>query len=286
MRRVLQQLEAFARKRLAKPYYYLVQRPRLYRAFSKERALATSTQPAASQQTSVLFFTTQKCASRYVSDVLQQLATAHGLVHADYDAYVTSFKVEPAKNPFRDAIHTAFRAQGFYYGPIGTLRTIPQMEQYKVLLQLRDPRDLLTSLYYSTAYSHAIINEKLMERRKDALQHTVDSYVLDNTQQYTRIFQKYIDGLLDKPNVLFVKYEDMVQNFEGWLQAVSTHVGLDQHAETLEAIRQQANFSVSSEDKFSQKRQVTPGDHLRKLQPETIAELNKRLAPILQRLGY
>ncbi|MCW5874055.1 MAG: sulfotransferase domain-containing protein [Anaerolineales bacterium] len=286
MRSLLRKLEAFARTKFPKLYFYLVRRPRLYLAFSTERKLATSTKPAASQQASVLFFTTQKCASRYVSEVLAQMADAHGLVHADYDGYVTSFKVKSHKNPFQDAIHTAFQPRGFYYGPIGTLRNIPNMESYKVLLQLRDPRDLLTSLYFSTAYSHAIVSEKLIRRRQEALQQDIDSYVLNGAKEYLTIFEQYLSGLIGKPNVLFVKYEDMVLNFDSWLHSVSTHLGLDKHPEVLDAIRQQANFSVESEDKFSQKRQVTPGDHLRKLKPETISELNKRFGAILQRLGY
>lgn len=286
MRSLLRKLETFARRRLPKPYLHLVQRPRLYFAFSTERKLATSTEAVANQQPSVLFFTTQKCASRYVSAVLSQLASAHDLVHADYDAYVTVFKVPASKDPFRGAVHTAFKPHGFYYGPIGTLRSIPQIDEYKVLLQLRDPRDLLTSLYFSTAYSHAVINEKLIRRRDEALQQDIDTFVLNGADEYVRIFTSYLDGLLHKPNVLFVKYEDMVLNFDAWLETVSKHLGLDKHPETLEMIRQQADFSVEKEDKFSQKRQVTPGDHLRKLKPETIAELNVQFEPILRQLGY
>lgn len=286
MRSLLGKLEAFAKRRVPKLYLYLVQRPRLHFAFSTERKLATSTEAVANEQPSVLFFTTQKCASRYVSEVLSKLATAHGLVHADYDAYVTVFKVEADKDPFKGAMHTAFRPRGFYYGPIGTLRPIPQIDEYKVLLQLRDPRDLLTSLYFSTAYSHAVISEKLIRRRNEALQQDIDTFVLNGADEYVRIFTSYLESLIHKPNVLFVKYEDMVLNFDAWLESVSAHLGLDKHPEALEQIRQQANFSVEKEDKFLQKRQVTPGDHLRKLKPETIAELNVHFEPILRQLGY
>jgi hypothetical protein len=45
-------------------------------------------------------------------------------------------------------------------------------------------------------------------------------------------------------------------------------------------------FTVDQEDIYSNKRQVTPGDHRRKLKPETIEHLNQVFADILQALNY
>jgi hypothetical protein len=78
----------------------------------------------------------------------------------------------------------------------------------------------------------------------------------------------------------------MVADFPGWLDRLAIHVGLDKEAEILQEIRKEADFSVKKEDERSQRRQITPGDHLRKLKPETIWQLNERFEPVLKRLDY
>ena len=54
---------------------------------------------------------------------------------------------------------------------------------------------------------------------------------------------------------------------------------------TVSQIINEANFDVE-EDIYSHKRQVTPGDHKRKLLPETIDRLNSEFGEVLDVLGY
>ena len=59
------------------------------------------------------------------------------------------------------------------------------------------------------------------------------------------------------------------------------------HEATRAKLIAESNDSVNTkENKMKHKRQVTPGDHRRKLKPETIAKLNTDLADILTRYGY
>ena len=210
------------------------------------------------------------------------------MVHADYDAYVSMIKVPKLKNPFspEGTLSSAFNSHGYYYGPIGTYRGIPNLENYKIVLQLRDPRDVLTSLFFSTAYSHAIINPKLLRRREQALKMSVDEFVLAEIEEYLLIYQQYCEQLVHRSDVLFLKYEGMVTDFERWLSQLSQWVGLDGEFKALNSIRKQADFNVSNEDIYAQRRQVTPGDYLRKLRPKTIQKLNSAFKPILKDLGY
>lgn len=278
--------EAKFSKHLPLAYYHLVQRPRIAYKFRTEEKLAQGAQLSANQNASILFFTTQKCASRYVSTLISRLSTAAGMVHADYDAYVAMKKVAAEHNPFKGALPTAFSPNGYYYGPIGTYRDIPALEKYRVVLQLRDPRDLLTSLYFSTAFSHAVISPKLIRQRRTALQQDIDAYVIEAAHEYVKIFDEYLNRLLGRKEVLFVKYEEMVSNFPDWLSKVSTHLGLEGNTQIIADIQTQASFNVGKEDQYTHKRQVSPGDHLRKLKPATIAELNKQFKPILKTLNY
>ena len=51
------------------------------------------------------------------------------------------------------------------------------------------------------------------------------------------------------------------------------------------AARYENSFHVAMENQYNHKRCVTPGDHQRKLRPETIAMLNNRLKDVLDMLG-
>lgn len=288
MKRLTSRVDRFLRNRFPSLYYNLIQRPKIRSRFKNEKRLARGEVLSQSRRPSILFFTTQKCASQYVNKIIEALAVSAGMQHADYDAYAAMVRVDPKQNPFsvQGTLSLAFKPQGYYYGPIGTFRELPMMAQYKVLLQLRDPRDVLTSLYFSTAYSHAVISPKLIRRRKEAREMDIDQFVLQSAEEYLPIYRTYCERLLKNENVLFVKYEDMVARFDAWLQQTTAHMGLNDQVETLKRILGEADFSVQTEDKFAQRRQIAPGDYKRKLQKETIAQLNEIFSPILNELKY
>ncbi len=288
MKKTSATIERWISNRFPNLYLNLIQQPRNYFRFRTERNLCKGNQLSQSSHPSIIFFTTQKCASRYVDSIIHRLVTTAGMVHADYDAYVTMVKMPVEVRPFSSEanMRQAFQPQGYYYGPIGTYRGIPDLDQYRVVLQLRDPRDMLTSLYFSTVFSHAIINPKMIRRRKEALGMDIDRYVLHTAKDYLKIFGQYGNLLLGRKSVLFLRYEEMVSDFPNWLDRLSVHVNLGVKKHTLELIKKTADFSITKEDKFSHRRQIRPGDYLRKLRPETIRQLNERLEPILNLLGY
>lgn len=288
MKRWITQINRAAQRRLPFAYYHLIQRSKIRFQFQTEKQLLGGAQLSKSVHPSILFFTTQKCASRYVARVIGRLTQAEGMPSVDYDAYVTMSQVPKELNPYshEGALDYAFRPTGYSYGPIGSFREIPQAEKYRVVLQLRDPRDVLTSLYFSTAYSHALINPKMLKRRKEALQSSIDEYVLRNASLYVDIYSTYCERMLSAPHVLFLKYETMVEDFHTWLSRLSEHLGFSSHQEILKQLEEQANFEVNHEDKFDHRRQVTPGDHRRKLRANTIDELNRLFASILEALDY
>ncbi len=269
-------------------YYSLIQKPRFWFRFRTERKLVRGALLSQTSRPSVIFFTTQKCASQYVSEVITELAEPAGLVHANYDAYVTMTRVPGYLNPYsaNGSMHKAFRPKGYYYGPIGSYRLIERLDAYKAVLQLRDPRDVLTSLYYSTVYSHAVISPKLIRRRKEAAQMDVDEFVLHSIGEYLSIYEIYCKQLLNQKNLLFLKYETMVGEFDSWLNQLATHIGLEDQEKAFNNIRRQADFSVNNEDKYAQRRQVAPGDHRRKLQANTIGQLNDAFKEVLSQLDY
>jgi hypothetical protein len=171
---------------------------------------------------------------------------------------------------------------------------IPELDKYKVILAVRDPRDMLVSGYYSQAFSHGAPSKSgdkyhyFMEGRKKAISSTIDQYALaESTNIYSR-YIKYNDLLLEADlNVLILKYELMVHDFRSWLEDVIEYCELDLGNELIDSLAtENARLRTCREDIYTHLRKGTPGDYKEKLHPETIAELNNRLHIMLEKFGY
>jgi hypothetical protein len=154
---------------------------------------------------------------------------------------------------------------------------------------------VIVSSYYAI-YSHVTpllegkkAHRTRVNRRKKTLEQTVDEFVinrLDANSRFLNRYEEYCKELIGKPNVLFLKYEDMVENFDAWLDQLIEFLGMDIRREFIDQIKAETDFKVSKEDIRKHKRQVTPGDHKRKLKPETIDLLDSKTGEIRKRLGY
>ena len=101
-------------------------------------------------------------------------------------------------------------------------------------------------------------------------------------------YENYTVNLLGKPNVIFVKYEEMVTDFGNWLSKFLLPFDIANKDLLASQIEEQSTneFNVSKENVWEHKRRATPGDYKEKLKPETIAELNKRFKDVLVKLDY
>lgn len=194
-------------------------------------------------------------------------------------------RVDYARTDCRDYETLAFDPIGHCYGPFRWFREIPDLDKYRAVLHLRDPRDGLVSEYFSFGFSHVTKTKKQIEHRDWVRQQTIDEYVLQVAEKKLDIHQAYVEQLLPRPNVLYVTYEQMIEDFDGWLQRIAEHTDLA-IPEALDRIKATHVSSVEKEDPTKHVRQMTPGDHLRKLKPETIERLNDQFRPVLDALGY
>jgi len=175
------------------------------------------------------------------------------------------------------------RTPGVFFASLRTPVPAEMLSTLKVILVVRDPRDILTSLYFSLKFSHAIEGSG-MKRHRDSLQKTsIDEYVLGPVAEAFSERLLVYKGWTDARNVCALRYEDIIAN------PAESEARL---AEFLEIPIQtghlfdKSDFAVNKEDVMSHKRRVTPGDHLEKLKTETIRELNRRLESSLVAWGY
>lgn len=268
---------------LKKPYIFFTTflRP-VY--FSREFLLLRGIKTSHSDVTSVLFFTVHKSASTFVKNIIFNLE-ANRLKPVRLGGLVPASQQTELFNN-REKMKKVLCPEGYVYGAFRAFYDFPQLEQFKIVLLLRDPRDVLTSQYFSTLYNHPLATKAFFEKRKKFQDYTIDEFVLESAPSFKEKYADYISHLLKKPNVLFLKYEDMVTDFEPWLKRLSDFLGLINNEKKLKEICDKTSFKVKKEDKNNFIRNITPGDHKRKLQPETITKLNTLFENELKELNY
>lgn len=203
----------------------------------------------------------------------------------------TAFHQGVEEGNFNAEICDIFASQGYgYYG----FRYLPNylkkfdLSSFKKFLLIRDPRDILVSHYFSMKKSHAIpegeMGERLLQQRRKMQSLTIDQYVREKAQSFSKIFQSYI--IIENNLLKVFKYEDIVFNKKAWIQDILRFLNLDLDLETIEKIADKHDVFPQIESPNAHIRKVTPGDHREKLQPETINFLNKIFQKTLLKYGY
>jgi len=195
------------------------------------------------------------------------------------------------------------------FAPIRFFVDIPNLADYRIVLHLRDPRDVLVSMFYSYCFIHAGEVPANTGLRKEAAAKGIDAFVLakasDDSAQYrgdygtgghvedlignvARRYRDYIERLLGKPNVVLVKYEEMVTDYRAWLGKFLRAFPIENPDRVIDALAARAPdmFPKRNADVMTHVRHVAPGDHRSKLQPATIFKLDEIFADTLERLDY
>ncbi len=242
--------------------------------------------PPASSRPSTLHFTLHKCASVYLRTKLHALADLIGLAPLDLDGY---FFDSAQPQPF------VVRPRGYFYGPFrclddafGVRREWPDLTGYKLIVVLRDPRDVLTSLYFSTAFSHRTPKgegrDEFLSLRDEAQHVDINDYVRREADVFLRRYQAYF-RLAARYDVHLTTYEQLVTEPQTWLDALLAYLGVALSTWRRRRLISPQDFTIKREDPKAHFRQVQPGDHLRKLSDETIAWLNSKFAEVLAWYG-
>lgn len=264
--------------------------------FLVEKALLAGQHRTYSQRPSVLHFSFNKAATQTVKKLLIECARRNKLTPALLHDYAFHHSM-----PFLDHLDSAslkkyahlFKSSGYLYTVFGgMIEEIPSLEKFKVVLVVRDPRDILVSDYYSIAYSHAIPDgekkEVYLSRREKALASTLDEYALHNAPRLQLVFEKYAMHLFPVcPGVHVARYEDMVENFPEWLDSLVSACGMEiSNSFRQGLLAHHEARRPKGENIQKHLRKGMPGEHREKLSSETIEQLNQTFKESLNRFNY
>jgi hypothetical protein len=247
--------------------------------------------PTQGIQMNLYFYTAAKAASDYVAHrIILPVAAIHEMTHHDFEheSFQSGKTLDDVIAQHRDLLHT----DNNYFGPFrhGSITGHHHGPNDKVILHLRDPRDCLTSLYYSILHSHPVPEgagkDDFLKFRAQVASRSIDEQCLLQSRGYIRLYNNYIDLYKNSENIFLSRYEDMVSDFENWLNGIFTFTQAPLNHFHFTNILDNADFQVDKEDISKHKRRVVPGDFLDKLAPATIQQLNEKFSAALECFGY
>ncbi|RLD06314.1 MAG: hypothetical protein DRI56_08145 [Chloroflexota bacterium] len=266
----------------------------LRRQFQVEMQLMDGAHKNENTHPSIIHFSLNKAATQHTKKVLRRCAIENGMTPAHLNEYafytkypyLTGVDIEKMKK-----YQHVFKPQGYLYTAFGGIvQGIPDLEKYKVILMVRDPRDLVVSSYYSISYSHSTppktssYYERFSQRRQAATKMTIDEYAISESERFYTILHRYKILLLDNyPHVYLTSYEKMTSDYQVWLKALLNACDLTVSDELFQLlIEENQRLQPKKEDIHKHIRKGKPGDYKDKLKPETIEYLNKKFAPIFE----
>ena len=245
------------------------------------------------RQTGPVLFTTQKCASTFITQALKVVQSEYRLRACNLEGFFWQTRGLDTKAHLQRDADKLFSGARTIFAPIRDYVKIKNEEHRSIVLMLRDPRDVLVSAYYSVSFSHVLpggaeAQQRFSQLRKRALEMTLDEYVIFALDEYLPKYMDYARHLLGRPNVTFVTYEEMATDFTSWADKFLAGLGLetrDDAISKLRAVYLSGAPASGIEDTTSHRRQGRPGDFRRKLSGSTIAVLNERLDDVMSIYG-
>jgi hypothetical protein len=200
-----------------------------------------------------------------------------------------------------DDIDGSLRCNGYIYGvfrwlpendlfDLGTMDEETSKRKARFISLFRDPRDILTSLYFSDAKSHAIpasgpLREQMLKNREDLEQVGLDDYVLQKAPSYLRHYYRTLQ-VETMPDTTVLRYEDIIYDKKLLVSTMADGMSCDLPAGELDRIAAKHDQIPDAENQDRHIRQVHPGNFRKKLKPETIEKLTDTFAVILNKLNY
>ncbi len=240
---------------------------------------------------SIVFITMHKAASVFVNDVLHDILGSNGYPHIDFAGEAFNSGVKEWDYCVNRS--HLFSQQGYYFGAFRGpyVDKFEDLSNNKIVIQVRDPRDCIVSLYYSYMFSHAepgkgALNKLFHKIKKSTSEMDIDEFAIQQARSYSHRLDNIEYIMENYQDYVLISYEDMVTNFNKWYIELVSYLDVDVSEKIKDKIFQEGKSKPEEEDVNQHRRQVTPGDYKRKLLPATQIEITKILEWHLLKFNY
>ncbi|WP_425093883.1 sulfotransferase domain-containing protein [Tropicimonas sp. S265A] len=252
---------------------------------------------------SVLFFTTHKCASIFLGDIMRTASQLSSMRHLNYAAAIYRMKdtIDTRGYDHTEIEHLIarnadrlFRPRGEIYGPLRRGVDFPERRDYTQIFFLRDPRDVLVSAYFSFGGSHGTPHSTEMARlfqdeRTRMQEEGIDRYALRAARDWIGpVFEEYAAFKRDSEHSHYFSYDLYKNDPATFLKSVLSAMGLDLDVETTPELQAflaravNATAQRAPQTKKTHRRSGQSKQFLTELKPDTVTELNDILGPVLE----
>lgn len=235
-----------------------------------------------------------KAGSTLLNNIMRPVSRSAGYAFFSLSNTVRKLNLRNDEIAFAKS-NSIFDAEGYCYGGFRSIPkalTLPAWAKGRTVALIRDPRDMLTSLYFSAAYSHrpppvseGKLAAKFAARREDAASASIDEFVLSRADDHLEMYKRFEEAA-QHVDVKIYRYEDIIFEKKNWINDMAEYLDLKVPEDIVDQTLARLDVVPEKEDVAAHVRTVTPGDHRRKLQGETIAQLDATLGPVLTRYGY
>ncbi|MEZ5958387.1 MAG: sulfotransferase domain-containing protein [Hyphomonadaceae bacterium] len=254
----------------------------------RELCITVPTAPLA-QAPSSYFFAYAKSGSVLLDSLIRDIVAAGGApsFNLSEQLFAQGHSTKDARFAWkslfaeRGVVHYGFRNYPPYELPI--------RDENPLVLLVRDPRDMLVSMYFSAAKSHGLPAQgphrgELERAREEASLLSVDEYCLAHINDYLVAFEHNRRHGLDRAMVF--RYEEIIFKKRDFVANLSQIMGVSLYPEEVDRIAQAHDLIPAQEDVNAHIRNVHPGDHRNKLRPSTIDALNEAFVGFMSAYGY
>jgi hypothetical protein len=241
---------------------------------------------------SLMFLTTHRSASSFLSRaLLDPLAADLGFERLD--PFSDAKRAGVHKSAVRLDCHAG--REGCVLGSVrqpAAIKDVGRFDDWTKILLLRDPLDVLTSWWFYTAFGQStegagVVGEKLKANRALALDLGRDDWLRMAAAVLLERYDDYRLRYAGRPNLLLLRYEDMIADWPGFLDRLSGVLVPQPSPAWKDAMMAHVDaFTVETDDPNKHKRQIAPGDHLRKLDPALVTELAAPFGEVIDWLGH
>lgn len=183
------------------------------------------------------------------------------------------------------------------YITYGGFAKIPKPEPWRAIFVTRDPRDVVTSWYFSSARSHPTNSSRGMQRTREHLASLDEAdgliYSIHRLGRYGLFdaLGSWVDAAGEE--LLIVRYEDLIgPEGDAWWARVLEHCDVALSEDDRTALLARYSFRALSgrepgqEDAGSKLRKGTAGDWRNHFTPHVQAAFSHETGDLVHRLGY
>lgn len=235
-----------------------------------------------------------KAGSTLLDNIMRPIVRRAGLAYFSLASEL--YRAGVLINTISYDVDAMFRPAGYAYGGFRGVDGVPHLPAFanrRTVLLIRDPRDMLSSLYFSEAVSHrppgTAQGDEAVRRfeanREAARAETIDQFVRRRTPGIAAEYRSTLEVVGRVEHRLY-RYEDVVGAKLDWTNDMVAYLGLEVPRPLVESVVARNDVIPTAEDPTQHVRRVAPGDHREKFTPETIAWLDGQFADVLARFGY